>query len=67
MKENNTYHEGMEANNLPDSLRVNPFDVPEGYFKDLHESLISQVKLESLQKKISMYLLAILKNFNKIS
>ena len=51
MKENNTYDEGMEANNLPDSLRVNPFDVPEGYFKDLHESLISQVKLESLQKK----------------
>jgi hypothetical protein len=52
MKENNTYHEGMEANNLPDSLRVNPFDVPKDYFKDLNESLIAQVKLESSPKEI---------------
>lgn len=51
MKENNTYHEGMEANNLPDSLRVNPFDVPKDYFKDLNESLIAQVKLESSTKE----------------
>lgn len=51
MKENNTYHEGMEANNLPDSLRVNPFDVPKDYFKDLTKSLISQVKLESSPKE----------------
>lgn len=46
MKENNTYHEGMDAPNLPNSLRVNPFDTPENYFKDLNTSLMSQVKLE---------------------
>lgn len=51
MKENNTYHEGMEANNLPDSLRVNPFVVPEDYFKDLNESIITQVRFNSSPKK----------------
>jgi hypothetical protein len=51
MKENNTYHEGMETNNLPDSLRVNPFVVPKNYFNGLNEAITSQIKLESSHKK----------------
>ncbi len=49
MKENNTYHEGTGANNLPESLRVNPFDVPKDYFNNLESSILSQVKLVSLK------------------
>ncbi|UIR54961.1 hypothetical protein LZQ00_11795 [Sphingobacterium sp. SRCM116780] len=51
MKENSTYHEGMDANNLPNSLRVNPFGTPENYFNDLTSSLISKVKLESRKEE----------------
>ncbi|GHE44013.1 hypothetical protein [Sphingobacterium griseoflavum] len=46
MKENNTYHEGMEGQNLPESLRVNPFSVPTGYFDGLESMLIAQASLE---------------------
>ncbi|WP_293881932.1 hypothetical protein [Sphingobacterium sp. UBA1498] len=45
MKENGTYHDGLEPNNLPASLRKNPFDLPENYFNDLESKIITQVKL----------------------
>ena len=45
MKENGTYHDGLEPTNLPASLRENPFGVPENYFNDLESKIITQVKL----------------------
>jgi len=45
MKENGTYHDGLESTNLPASLRENPFGVPENYFSDLESKIITQVKL----------------------
>jgi len=45
MKENGTYHDGLEPTNLPASLRKNPFGVPENYFNDLESKIITQVKL----------------------
>ncbi|WP_293956670.1 MULTISPECIES: hypothetical protein [unclassified Sphingobacterium] len=45
MKENGTYHDGLEPNNLPASLRKNPFGLPENYFNDLESKIITQVKL----------------------
>lgn len=44
MKENSTYHDGLESNHLPESLRKNPFGVPENYFSDLESKIIAQVK-----------------------
>jgi len=44
MKENSTYHDGLESNHLPESLRGNPFGVPENYFSDLESKIIAQVK-----------------------
>ena len=44
MKENSTYHDGLESNHLPESLRENPFGVPENYFSDLESRIIAQVK-----------------------
>jgi len=44
MKENSTYHDGLESNHLPESLRGNPFGVPENYFSDLESRIIAQVK-----------------------
>ena len=44
MKENSTYHDGLESNHLPESLRENPFGVPENYFSDLESKIIAQVK-----------------------
>jgi len=44
MKENSTYHDGLEFNHLPESLRKNPFAVPENYFSDLESKIIGQVK-----------------------
>lgn len=49
MKENNTYQGMEDTNNLPESLRVNPFDVPKDYFSNLESTLLSQVKLVSLK------------------
>ncbi len=46
MKENNTYHEGMEGANLPESLRVNPFSVPTDYFETLTSTITAQIGLE---------------------
>ncbi len=45
MKENGTYHDGLEYINLPESLRENPFNVPENYFSDLESKVIAHVKL----------------------
>ncbi|QQT26737.1 hypothetical protein [Sphingobacterium spiritivorum] len=45
MKENNTYHDHNEDNNLPESLRVNPFAVPKDYFENLESGLCSQIRL----------------------
>jgi len=44
MKENSTYHDGLEFNHLPESLRKNPFALPENYFSDLESKIIGQVK-----------------------
>src|SRR5690606_13579337 len=46
MKENNTYHEGMDGLNVPESCRLNPFVVPENYFDGLSSSIHAQVGLE---------------------
>ncbi|KGE13866.1 hypothetical protein [Sphingobacterium deserti] len=46
MKENNTYHDGMEGLNLPESLRVSPFSVPTGYFDELTSKLSAQIGLK---------------------
>lgn len=46
MKENNTYHDGMEGLNLPESLRVTPFVTPQKYFEELSANLIGQLGLE---------------------
>ncbi|MCW8312738.1 hypothetical protein K7A41_16020 [Sphingobacterium sp. InxBP1] len=45
MKENSTYHDGLEPTNLPESLRKNPFGVPENYFEDLESKIIAHVSL----------------------
>jgi len=44
MKENNTYHQHSEGDNLPEYLRVNPFIVPEGYFDDLESNILLHLK-----------------------
>lgn len=49
MKETNTYHEGMEDLNLPQSLRVNPFSVPADYF----EGLAAKTNAHALFDKIN--------------
>ncbi len=46
MKENNTYHDGMEGLNLPESLRVTPFVTPDNYFEALSINLIARTSLE---------------------
>ncbi|MBD1420214.1 hypothetical protein [Sphingobacterium chuzhouense] len=48
MKEDNTYYDGMDGLNLPGSLRVNPFVVPENYFDQLSSSVLFQVRLVGL-------------------
>lgn len=47
MKELNTYHEHSEDPKFPDSLRVNPFTVPENYFRETQSVLISTLRLDS--------------------
>lgn len=44
MKENNTYHEGMDGLNLPESWRVNPFIVPDNYFDTFSSNLFSTIR-----------------------
>lgn len=46
MKEENTYYDGIDGLNLPGSLRVNPFVVPEDYFSHLTERIAFHVKTE---------------------
>lgn len=48
MKEDNTYYDEMDGLNLPGSLRVNPFVVPENYFEQLSSSVLSQIRLQQL-------------------
>lgn len=50
MKEKNTYNEALGGNNLPDSLRVNPFTVPENFFDDQARSILSQIDIEKAAK-----------------
>ncbi len=50
MKENNTYYDNMESNNLPDSLRVNPFIVPDNYFNEQTNRLLFFAKLDRTSK-----------------
>ena len=45
MEGNNTYYEGMEELNLPQSLGANPFTVPKNYFEDLTQQLQAQAKI----------------------
>ena len=49
MKENNTYNEELGGSNLPDSLRVTPFSVPNDFFDIQHAQIISQLKLINLE------------------
>lgn len=46
MKELNTYHEHPETPRFPDSLRVNPFTVPENYFREASSVLMSTLAIE---------------------
>lgn len=46
MKEYNTDNHNFESNNLPESLRVNPFSVPDGYFSELSKQIINRRSLE---------------------
>lgn len=48
MKEDNTYYDEMDGLNLPGSLRVNPFVVPESYFDQLSFSVLSRARLDRL-------------------
>ncbi len=48
MKENNTYYENLGGNQLPNSLRVNPFIVPENYFEKLAERSLFFAKLDQI-------------------
>ncbi len=48
MKEENTYNE-QGSNNLPDYLRVNPFNVPEGYFDMLENNILDRVTEQRLK------------------
>jgi len=48
MKENNTYYENLGGNQLPNSLRVNPFIVPENYFEKLTERSLFFAKLDQI-------------------
>ena len=48
MKENNTYYENLGDNQLPNSLRVNPFIVPENYFEKLTERSLFFAKLDQI-------------------
>lgn len=48
MKENNTYYENLGDNQLPNSLRVNPFIVPENYFEKLAERSLFFAKLDQI-------------------
>ncbi|HLT89118.1 MAG TPA: hypothetical protein VKZ57_16145 [Sphingobacterium sp.] len=54
MKEDNTYYDGMDGLNLPGSLRVNPFVVPENYFDKLSSSILSQARVGRLSKTEKM-------------
>ena len=46
MKENNTYYDFTGDFNPSNSLRANPFTVPESYFEELPKHIISNIKLE---------------------
>ena len=46
MKENNTYNEELGGKNLLDSLRVNPFSIPENFFKEQEEHILNQIRLD---------------------
>ncbi|PRD46249.1 hypothetical protein [Sphingobacterium haloxyli] len=46
MKEDNTYYDGMDGLNLPGSLRINPFVVPESYFSQLTDNIQFHIKME---------------------
>lgn len=49
MKENNTYNEELGGKNLPDSLRVNPFAIPNHFFAEQENQILLQMNLESLR------------------
>ncbi len=49
MKENNTNNEHLDTDNLPESLRVNPFEVPKDYFTELEDQICSQIHLDTLE------------------
>lgn len=48
MKETNTYHEGMDDLNLPESLRVNPFSIPSDYFEGLTANIKAHVRFDAI-------------------
>ncbi|PRD54451.1 hypothetical protein [Sphingobacterium gobiense] len=52
MKEDNTYYDGMDGLNLPGSLRINPFMVPESYFSQLTDNIQFHVKMEQYKNVV---------------
>src|SRR5690606_10491670 len=47
MKENNTYRNNAGDSNLPKSLRVNPFILPENYFENLERVTLFRTMVDS--------------------
>ena len=47
MKDVNTYNEDLENNNLPASLRVNPFVVQDNFFDDQQKAILNQIGIEN--------------------
>lgn len=48
MKEKDTYNEDLGNLNLPDSLRVTPFAVPDNFFDLQHQEIANQVKIDTI-------------------
>lgn len=46
MKNDNTYHDGLDDFNLSGLPRTNPFGVPEGYFGHLSSNVLSRARLD---------------------
>lgn len=46
MKEKNTYNQELGSNNLPDSLRVNPFLTPKNFFLEQESHILNQIKID---------------------
>lgn len=50
MNEKNTYFDDLGSNNLPESIRINPFVVPSDFFSQQEEEILNQIKLQEQVK-----------------